>query len=64
MTELYALHETDRQSSKPMTINDWLDSCHAAAALPYCDDAHPEARHGVALDSSGGRAYLARFPSA
>lgn len=35
--ELFALHETDGQSRKPQTTNDWFDSCHAAFALPYCD---------------------------
>jgi hypothetical protein len=37
MTELYALYETDRDTRKPLTSNDWFDSSHAAAALPYCD---------------------------
>lgn len=37
MTELYALYETDRDAKKPLSSNDWFDSSHAAAALPYCD---------------------------
>lgn len=37
MTELYALYEADRDTKKPLTSHDWFDSCHAAAALPYCD---------------------------
>lgn len=37
MTELYALHETDAHTAKPLNTNDWFDSCHAAAALPYCN---------------------------
>jgi len=37
MTEIYTLYETDSQSNKPQTTNDWFDSCHAAVALPYCD---------------------------
>jgi len=36
-TELYALYETDRNTKKPISSNDWFDSSHAAAALPYCD---------------------------
>ena len=36
-TNLYTLYETDSQSDKPQTPNDWFDSCHAAVALPYCD---------------------------
>jgi hypothetical protein len=36
-TELYLLYETNRNSSSPLTTNDWFDSCHAAAALPYCN---------------------------
>lgn len=36
-TELYSIYETDTLGSKPMSTNDWFDSCHAAAALPYCD---------------------------
>jgi hypothetical protein len=35
-TELYALYETDRDAKKPLSSNDWFDSSHAAAALPYC----------------------------
>lgn len=37
MTELYALYETDADAKKPISLNDWFDSSHAAAALPYCD---------------------------
>ena len=36
-TELYALYETDGDAKKPISSNDWFDSSHAAAALPYCD---------------------------
>ena len=36
LTELHALYETDPQG-EAQTTNDWFDSCHAAAALPYCD---------------------------
>lgn len=35
-TELYALYETNKQSSSPLTTNDWFDWSHAAIALPYC----------------------------
>lgn len=36
-TELYVLYETNKQSSSPLTTNDWFDWSHAAAALPYCN---------------------------
>jgi hypothetical protein len=36
-TELYALYEVDGHTSKPLSTNDWFDSRHAVAALPYCD---------------------------
>lgn len=36
-TELYALYETDGDAQRPISSNDWFDSSHAAAALPYCD---------------------------
>jgi hypothetical protein len=35
-TELYVLYETNKQSSSPLTTNDWFDWSHAAVALPYC----------------------------